>query len=372
MSFQIEAEHHWQFLSLLGAVGRRQVLRSWRARPPSLRPQVAAPLPPKLTSPEALAWLQRSVSAQGRSQGWQALRDSVLTSGIRVLFADELPQALRAIPDPPLALYVQGSSDLLHQASVAVVGARRCSATGAAFALRLGERLAAMQWPVVSGLALGIDAAAHRGAIQRGQTIAVLGSGLHNLHPKSHAGLAKKILRTSGSIVSEYLPTHPSYPSNFPERNRLISGLAQAVVVVEAGLRSGSLITARLALEQGREVLAVPGSVVSPVSAGCHRLLKQGAGLVTQVQDVFTALGVEPPLALDGLGSDSRLSQGVSGSTKSLEAQAFAQLTGQPKSVEVLSQATGHPVPDLLTALTRLELAGFVQRLPQGYIPSPR
>ncbi len=153
----------------------------------------------------------------------------------------------------------------------------------------------------------------------------------------------------------------PSYPSNFPERNRIISGLSQAVVIVEAGLRSGSLITARLALGQGRDVLAVPGSLVSPVSAGCHRLLKQGAGLVTQVEDVFAALGLDPEPA-------SAERQPLS----SLEAQVFAQLSAQPLAVDVLSHRTGLQPPQLLTLLTRLELAGFVQRLPQGYIPSPR
>ncbi len=233
--------------------------------------------------------------------------------------------------------------------------------------MRLAERLAAAQLVVVSGLALGIDAAAHRGAVNEGQTLAVLGSGLRNLHPRSHAGLARKILDSGGAIVSEYLPTHPSYPANFPERNRLISGLARAVVVVEAGLRSGSLITARLALEQGREVLAVPGSVVSPVSAGCHRLLKQGAGLVTDVQDVFAALGLNPTVAVAGF-SPARAAD----VPNSAEGQVFAQLSGEPRSVEALSKATGYAVPELLTLLTRLELAGFVQRLPQGYIPTPR
>ncbi len=312
-----------------------------------------------------MAWLQAQLPAPPLA--WQSLRESVVGSDVRVLLQAELPQALRAIPDPPLALYVQGPAALLHQPGVAVVGARRCSATGALFAERLAERLAAAQWVVISGLALGIDAAAHRGAVSQGATLAVLGSGLHNLHPRSHAGLGKKILDSGGVIVSEYLPTHPSYPANFPERNRLISGLSRAVVVVEAGLRSGSLITARLALEQGRDVLAVPGSVVSPVSAGCHRLLKQGAGLVTNVQDVFAALGVNPSVEVAGFSP-----QGLAPPTKSAEGQVFAQLGAEPISVEALSKATGFALPELLTTLTRLELAGFVQRLPQGYIPSPR
>lgn len=353
--FQTEAEHHWRFLCLLAHCGRRRMNRLWRRRPESLQDDSQAP-----TSAASMAWLQAQLPTPPLA--WQSLRDRVVGSGMRVLLQAELPQALRAIPDPPLALYVQGASALLEQSGVAVVGARRCSATGAVFAERLAEQLAAAGWVVTSGLALGIDAAAHRGAVTQGNTLAVLGSGLHNLHPKSHVGLARKILDSRGAIVSEYLPTHPSYPGNFPERNRLISGLSRAVVVVEAGLRSGSLITARLALEQGREVLAVPGSVVSPVSAGCHRLLQQGAGLVTNVQDVFAALGVDRSLAVAGFSP--------AGATTA-EGQVFAQLGAEPLSAEALSKVTGFALPQLLTTLTRLELAGFVQRLPQGYIPTP-
>lgn len=371
MSFQAEAEHHWRFLCLLGRCGRRRVNRAWQRRPPSLQASGQKGGEQTLSSAAGLAWLQQQLPSSTRTEAqsitWQALRDSVLSCGIQVLLAPQLPTTLRSIPDPPLALYVQGRAGLLGRPSVAVVGARRCSATGSAFAMRLAERLAAAQLVVVSGLALGIDAAAHRGAVNEGQTVAVLGSGLGNLHPKSHAGLARKILDSGGAILSEYLPAHPSYPANFPERNRLISGLAQAVVVVEAGLRSGSLITARLALEQGREVLAVPGSVVSPVSAGCHRLLKQGAGLVTDVHDVFAALGLNPVVQVAGFSPTH-----AADSAYSAEGRVFAQLSGEPRSIEALSKATGFAVPELLTLLTRLELAGFVQRLPQGYIPTPR
>lgn len=373
-SFSTQAEHHWRFLCLLAGSGRRRLLRVWQGRPESLRAERQP-----LTSAAAQTWLQQQLPEP--EVAWQSLRNLVLANDIQVLLHSQLPAALRAIPDPPLALYVQGSTALLGQLGVAVVGARRCSATGAVFAERLAEHLAAAPLVVISGLALGIDAAAHRGAVRRGQTLAVLGSGLRNLHPKSHARLAQQILESNGAIVSEYLPTHPSYPGNFPERNRLISGLSRAVVVVEAGLRSGSLITARLALEQGREVLAVPGSVVSPVSAGCHRLLKQGAGLVTNVQDVFAALNLDPkvygvnvnpgqqPAVQVGAGGQDQTQEQDTG--MSAEGQVFAQLGGEPLSPQALAAATGFAVPRLLTILTRLELGGFVQRLPQGYIPSP-
>ncbi len=204
------------------------------------------------------------------------------------------PKRLRTIPDPPLALYVRGALAAADETAVAVVGSRRASPYGLQCAERLSEELALRGISVVSGLALGIDGAAHRGALRSGgRTLAVLGSGMSRLYPPQHERLASRVAE-QGAVLSEYpLETDP-LPHHFPRRNRLISGLSLGVVVVEASGRSGALITADMALEQGREVFAVPGPMTSVTSEGTHRLLKQGARLVTSVEDVLDELRLRP------------------------------------------------------------------------------
>lgn len=218
-----------------------------------------------------------------------------------VTWADDgYPPQLRTIPDPPLALYVRGELCAGDRAAVAVVGARRASLYGLQCAARFGEELAARGITVVSGLALGIDGAAHEGALRAGgRTVAVLGGGLARLYPPQHAALAEQVA-AHGAVISEYPMTMPSLPEQFPRRNRIISGLSLGVVVVEAASRSGSLITADCALEQGREVFAVPGPVMSETSRGTHRLVRQGAALVTCAEDVLDELGL---LDLDELNA---------------------------------------------------------------------
>jgi DNA processing protein len=200
------------------------------------------------------------------------------------------PQLLRAIPDPPLALYVRGQ--LPREVCVAVVGTRNPSSDGEYVARRMGAELSAAGVCVVSGLARGVDASAHKGALQcGGPTVAVLGCGVDVHYPAGHEALADQVA-AHGALVSEYPPGTPAAKHHFPLRNRIISGLSRAVVVVEATLRSGALITADLALEQGREVFAVPGSVLNPRSAGPHRLLREGAGWAESACDVLRALEI--------------------------------------------------------------------------------
>ena len=202
----------------------------------------------------------------------------------------EYPAALRTIPDPPLALYIQGTLTEADRVAVAVVGSRRASLYGLQCAERLAGDLALRGVTVVSGLARGIDGAAHQGALRAaGRTVAVLGSGLARLYPEDHAPLAERIAE-SGAVISEYPMEAVPSAFNFPRRNRLISGLSLGVVVVEAAQRSGALITADCALEQGREVFAVPGPMTSATSQGTHHLLKQGARLVTSVDDIMDEL----------------------------------------------------------------------------------
>jgi DNA processing protein len=206
------------------------------------------------------------------------------------------PQQLLTIADPPLALYVQGSPQALSQAAVGIVGARNATQQGIANARIFAQSLAEKKVTVISGMALGIDAAAHQGALNASQnpyaTVAVIGTGIDRVYPAVHRDLAYRIA-AQGAIVSEFPIGTPPLAHHFPRRNRLISGLSRGVLVVEAALRSGSLITARVAGEQGREVLAIPGSIHAPLSKGCHQLIKQGAKLVESAQDVIEELRLE-------------------------------------------------------------------------------
>ena len=202
------------------------------------------------------------------------------------------PVQLAAVPGMPAALFVQGDPSVLARPQVAIVGSRAATAAGCETAFGFAARLAAHGFAITSGLATGIDAAAHRGALAAGGvTIAVCGTGLDRVYPTGHDRLAEEIA-AAGALVSEFPTGTPPAPHNFPRRNRLMSGLARGVLVVEAAARSGSLITARLAGEQGREVMAVPGSIHNPLARGCHRLIKDGAALVETVDDVLSALGV--------------------------------------------------------------------------------
>jgi DNA processing protein len=203
------------------------------------------------------------------------------------------PTLLKEISNPPKFLFVQGNVDLLNRAQIAIVGGRYPTEQGASTAYAFAQELAAHGYVITSGLALGIDGASHRGALQGGKTIAVLGSGIQQMYPKQHTDLAAQIAQC-GALVSEYpLQTKPK-AYHFPQRNRIISGLSLGVLVAEAKLKSGSLITANLALEQGREVFAIPGSIHNTLAKGCHHLLRQGACLVEKTTDILNEL---PPLA---------------------------------------------------------------------------
>ncbi len=201
----------------------------------------------------------------------------------------EVPPTLRGIPDPPMSLWAVGEIPI--QPGVAIVGTRRCTSYGRNVAQWLGEAVARAGWPVVSGLARGIDAAAHQAVVRTGGVgVAVLGSGIDTVYPPENGQLALDLVACGGAVISEYPPGTPPAPFRFPARNRLISGLSSAVVVVEAGLTGGALITARLALEQGKEVLAVPGDIDRPTSAGCNLLIRDGAHPVLAAEDLINSL----------------------------------------------------------------------------------
>jgi DNA processing protein len=260
------------------------------------------------------------------------------------------PSRLAAIHDPPPGLFLRGSADLelLERPAVAIVGARSCSDYGAHVARRLARDLASAGVVVVSGLARGVDGYAHRGALDGGgATVAVLGCGVDRDYPRAHASLAAQIA-SMGLVVSEYPPGVAPAPWRFPARNRIVAGLAAATVVVEARERSGALITADLALEEGRDVLAVPGEITSGLSAGTNSLLRLGAAPVTCVEDVLEAIGIEPQEA-----PAPPPPAGPAGI-------ALSALEGGAGTADEIVRATGLSSAEVAAALTELELAGLV------------
>lgn len=268
------------------------------------------------------------------------------------------PPLLLQAADPPLLLYLQGRLELLRSRCLAVVGSRKPTPQGADHARRFARALAEGGWTVVSGLALGVDAAAHEGALEAGgATLAVMGTGPDLVYPARHRALAHRIA-ASGALVTEHAPGTPALPEHFPQRNRIIAGLAEGTLVVEAALRSGSLITARLASEAGREVFAIPGSILSLQSQGCHALIKQGAKLVENVDDIVEELqpgrGRQAELPLDG-GGDEAAADPV-----------LAAMGHDPVTLDALLERTGWPAADLSARLLELELAGRAARLPGG------
>ena len=205
------------------------------------------------------------------------------------------PVSLRVLVDPPAFLYAQGDLRALNKPAVAIVGSRRCSANASALAFDLARDVASRGWCVVSGLARGIDTAAHRGALAAGvpgSTIAVFGTGIDVVYPPENAALARSIVATGGLLLTALAPGSPPLARHFPQRNRIVAGLSRAAVIVQAACASGSMITARLAAELGRDVLAVPGRAGDPMSAGSHDLIRQGAGLLETVDDLWAAFGL--------------------------------------------------------------------------------
>jgi DNA processing protein len=287
-----------------------------------------------------------------------ALRESAAQRGICVVAWNDpqYPAALLAIPDFPPVLWFRGRLQAFDAPAVAIVGSRTASAVALETATRLATDLAARGVTVVSGLARGVDSAAHRGALVHGRTVAVLGSGPDVMYPREHAPLADDIAR-DGAVLSEYPPGTPPRAFHFPRRNRIISGLSRAVVVVEAGERSGSLITAACALEQGRDVMAVPGNVLSGRNRGAHALLRDGARIVESVDDILEELGGPFPIQA------TAESLAVSAAKDPL---LRVMAPGQPYDLEELSDAAGIDGVRLLPRLLELELHGLVHRIDGG------
>lgn len=310
----------------------------------SLQAQALATEPGHLASlvTTTLAWLQ-TPAAEPRA---------VITLGDSMY-----PRALLDSADPPLLLYAQGRCELLQAPALAVVGSRNPTPQGTDNARAFSSHLSRAGLTVVSGLALGIDAAAHAGGLDgAASTIAVVGTGLDRVYPRRNLGLAHRIA-DQGLIVSEYPLGTPALAPNFPRRNRIIAGLTRGTLVVEAALKSGSLITARLANEAGREVFAIPGSIHSPQSRGCHALIRQGAKLVETATDILEELCLPAP-AIDGRA----LPPGAAAPTG--DDPLLAALGFDPVTLDALAARTGHSAADLSSRLLGLELEGLVARLP--------
>ncbi|ARG96481.1 DNA-processing protein DprA [Legionella micdadei] len=269
------------------------------------------------------------------------------------------PLLLKEIHDPPPVLYLQGNASSLHQASIAIVGSRKPSITGAETAKRFSFELALSQLTVISGLALGIDAQAHQGCIEaNGLTIAILGTGIDCVYPRQHGQLAQKICE-KGLLVSEFPLKVGPKAGHFPRRNRIISGLALATLVVEATIRSGSLITARLALEQNRDVLAIPGSIYNPQARGCHHLLQQGAKLVTSSQEVIEELGLDNLVI-----KQSNTTQSLARDNKNLVKCIGFEIT----TVDQIVRRSSLSVEEVACGLATLEIQGIIKAVPGGYM----
>lgn len=277
----------------------------------------------------------------------------------------DYPSRLRELPDPPAVIFLTGAPAVLSDPQLAVVGSRNPSAGGRDNAFQFAAHLARCGLTITSGLALGIDAEAHRGALSVSTpTIAVLGSGLDIIYPPGNEALAQEIA-DAGAIISEFFPGTPPRREHFPQRNRIISGLAVGVLVVEAGLRSGSLITARLAGEQGREVFAIPGSIHNPMARGCHRIIKQGAKLVESVDDILSELAGLLKLSFD----DAAPAAGPEAAPTPLDDDYRTLLDAcgtDPVTVDLLAERTKLTAAEVSSMLLILELQGLVETGPGG------
>lgn len=341
---------------------------------------------PGLATPALLAALERS--GGDAEAAWRSLRpkDPPDWDGVRrdldwldkdghylLRITDPgYPRMLAQTADPPLLLFVAGDPALLGHPALAIVGSRNPTAVGRENADAFAAHLAGCGLVIVSGLAVGIDTAAHRGALRTGTTVAVLGHGPDDIYPRDNRALAKEIA-ANGAVVTEFPVGTPPLPEHFPRRNRIISGLTTGTLVVEATLRSGSLITARTATEQGREVFAIPGSIHNPMSKGCHHLIRQGAKLVDSAEHVLEELAPLLDLTMDT--SVAATSTGTEEREEALDAdyeQLLECLEDTPVSVDRLVARSGLTPEIVSSMLLIMELRGLVRAAPGGYARSPK
>ena len=349
----------WLRLTLVPGVGgeaRRSLLKAFglpqaifEANPRALSAIVEPGLAERLLSHECNAGIEAALN-------WAAQPGNRLLT----LADSDYPHSLLSSDDPPILLYTKGDTTILNRPMLAVVGSRNATAQGVRDAMAFARALGDAGLTIVSGLALGIDAAAHRGALaSTAATVAVIGTGADRLYPAKNEALARAIAE-QGVVLSEFPLGTPALGSNFPRRNRIIAGLGLGCLVVEAAPKSGSLITARLAAECGREVFAIPGSIHSPLSRGCHQLIRQGAKLVESAQDILEELSWE------SARTAAAATDPLSAARDSKEEQVLAVLGEAPCGLDTLVARSGLTPADLLAMLLPMELAGRVAQLPGG------
>jgi len=346
----------WLALSLirgLGDEGARHLLREFGSPDAVLAAPVSSLK--AFVKPEVAAAIGKGIGEDVLAPALTWLEDS--QNHLVTLGDSDYPQALLNITDPPLLLYVKGRRDLLNATSLAIVGSRHATPQGINNAEEFANTLSDAGLCIISGMAHGIDAAAHRGALRgQGSSIAVVGTGLDKVYPAANRDLAHTLAR-QGALISEFPLGTPPVATNFPRRNRLISGMSIGCLIVEASLQSGSLITARLSMEQGRDVFAIPGSIHSPQSRGCHKLIKQGAKLAETAQDILEELAGQ----LAPLSQPQKTAAPAGDGTDLLDMIGF-----DPVSMDKLCLRSGLTVSQLSAMLLALELEGRISALPGG------
>jgi DNA processing protein len=371
MSFDVASLKAWLTLSLtrgLGGESARRLLREFGSPEAVFAASVSSLK--SFVKPDIAAEISKGIAEDAIAPTLVWLEDN--NNHIVTLADSDYPQALLNIPDPPLLLYVKGRLDLLNRTALAIVGSRSATPQGINNAEAFAKSLSDAGLCIISGLAHGIDAAAHRGALRGqanpmgnspGSSIAVVGTGLDKIYPAAYRDLAHALAQ-QGALISEFPLGTPPLAANFPRRNRLISGMSVGCLVVEASLQSGSLITARLALEQGRDVFAIPGSIHAPQSKGCHALLKQGAKLVEAAQDILEELGGALVLTVPMKNSEGANS--ADPYSKGPHAALLEHLGFDPVDGDTLSARSGLTVSELSAMLLALELDNRICVLPGG------
>ena len=325
--------------------------------------------------PEELRPLLENLQDQYQRQTWREKIDNIeqridkCSATIISITSDEYPSLLKQTVGAPSLLYLRGNSENLHLPQIAIVGSRRMTRGGETNAFEWSKFLASGGFVITSGLAQGVDGVAHAGALAAmGKTIAVMGTGIDTIYPREHRRLAEKIIDQGGTLVSEFDPGTPPLPTHFPSRNRIISGLSLGVLVVEAAPRSGSLITARLALEQDREVFAIPGSIHNPQSRGCHQIIKQGAHLVERAEDIIhelqAALAGLALLPEQSMPTELGQAPAPAADKKNLladELKLLSVLGFEPVDMDSLAIDGLFSVAELSRLLVSLELKGLVE-----------
>lgn len=314
---------------------------------------------------QALGFSEREIRSL-KNPDWRRIEKDISwceTHNCQLIALDDerYPSILKEIVDAPLLLFVRGNVELLLQPQLALVGTRNPTNTGRALAEQFASRLSQVGFVITSGLALGIDGACHRGALSAGgKTIAVCGTGLSHTYPRSHYRLAEEII-AKGAVISEFPPDTPPKAKYFPMRNRIISGLSLGVLVIEAALKSGSLITARLAAEQGREVFALPGSIHNPLARGCHHLIQQGAKLVEMAEDILEELGTFKTVDIPKKSQKNL-------NLQDLQKVVLEKIGYEITTLDVIIMQSGLTSGEVSSILLALELEGYITHEPGGYV----